>query len=263
MTDTDKITLIEHYYTGTLTPSQRQTFDQLLRADAQFKKEVKAYKKLFGGFRALQADRFQETLQRFEREHQAAMPTKAPAQAPRGVVRSLTNWWYASAAAVALLVLSTVAYQNMTKDLFEQNFAASELFVATTGVVRAAEEGLAEGDQIKTDAFHAYNDGNYEEAIALLKDYRNSFPELYEADPHAMLVFGIAQLAEGNANRALATFDVVISRDSIFRPDAELMMALAFLKLMDTEKVKLVLQPIVNDPEHSYHQRAIDLMKEV
>lgn len=264
MTDIDKIKLIEHYYTGTLSLSQQKHFDQLLRADAQFKKDVKAYKKIFGGFRALQAERFQQTLQRFEQDHKAAMPTKAPAQAPRGVVRSLTNWWYAAAAAVVLLVASTVAYQNFSSDLFEQNFVAADAIALHISSTRAGEEGLTEVEQIKKNAFKAYKNGQYRQATVLLKGYRNDFPELYELDYQSIVVLGVSQLAEGNPQKALMTFDVVInSRDSLYRQEAEWMSALAHLKLKDTKKVKMILQPIINDPEHIHHQPALDLMKEL
>lgn len=258
MTDTDKIKLIEQYYTGTLSLSQQKSFDQLLRADAQFKKDVKAYKKIFGGFRALQAERFQQTLQRFEQDH------KATAQAPRGVVRTFTNWWYAAAAAVVLLLVSTVAYNSFSTDLFEQNFAANEAIALHIGSIRAGEEGLTEVEHIKKSAFRAYRDGNYRQAAILLKGYRNDFPELYELDYQSMVVLGVSQLAEGNAQKALHTFEVVISsRDSSYRQEAEWMSALAHLKLKDTEKVKMMLQPIINDPEHAHYQNALNLMKEV
>lgn len=264
MTDLDKVKLIELYYTGTLSLTQQERFDQLIQADAQFKKDVKAYKRIFGGFRALQAERFQETLQRFERDHQAAAPA-APAKdtAPKGAVRSMRSWWYSAAAAVVLLLAATVAYQGLSPNLFEQNFAASSDIAVHISSTRA-EDGLNEVEQIKKSAFQAYRNANYDQAIALLKDYRNNFPELFQLDYQAIVVLGVCQLAEGNAEKALSTFEGVISsRDSSYRQEAEWMIALAHLKLDDKDAARKELEKIAKQPDHIYYHRANDLLSEL
>lgn len=261
MTDVAKVKLIEDYYTGTLSHAQQEEFNSLLRTDAQFKKDVHAYKKIFGGFRALQADHFKATLERFEREHETPAQTQ---QRPKGAVRSLQSWWYAAAAAVVLLIGVTVVFQNLSPNLFDQNFMASESIAVHISSTRAGEEGLSEVEQIKKSAYRAYRKADYTEAITLLKDYRNNFPELFELDYQAMVVLGVAQLAQGQAEQALVSFEHVISsRDSSFRQEAEWMTALAYLKLDKIDLAKREISTIARKKEHLYQEKAIQLLEKL
>ena len=175
----------------------------------------------------------------------------------------MRQWWYSAAAAVLILITATVAYQQFSGSAFDEHFVASESLAVHISTTRA-DGVLNEIEQIKKSAFQAYSDAQYQQAIIELKDYRNRFPERFETDYQAMVVLGVSQLAEGKAEKALTTFEGVISsRDSSYRQEAEWMTALAQLKLERTPEARKALEAIATQPDHLYYEEATQLLEEL
>lgn len=260
MSNIDRIKLIEAYHTGKLKGSDKSSFQQLLKEDPDFQTEVAAYQPVFDGFHNLRAEEFGSNLQDFENEYQAQQQQSAPNRAP--IVRSLRQYFYLAAAA-AVLLLSVLAYQLSHPNLFKQNFVASRSIAVHMQAFRAAEN-MPVAEELKKEAFAAYQDKDYNSCIRLLKDYRQNFPTLAKTDYQALVVLGVAQLARGKAEAALESLGAVTSsRDSSYRQEAEWMTALAQIKLNRKEIAKDLLQKISQKEEHLYHQKAITLLEDL
>lgn len=257
MSNLDKITLIEAYYTGQLKGKKKNSFKRLLQTDPSFETEVAAYEPIFDGFHSLREDQFAETLREFENEYQTQQHTTKTA-----IVRSLRQFYYIAAAA-AVLLLSVLAYQLMYPNLFNQNFVASESIAVHMNAFRAAEN-VSMAEQFKKEAFTAYQDKDYKNCIRLLKDYCQSFPQLAQTDYQALVVLGVAQLADGKTEAALVSLGAVTtSRDSSYRQEAEWMTALAHIKLNRNNVAKSLLEEISKKESHLYQQRAASLLEDL
>ncbi|MGH1337028.1 MAG: tetratricopeptide repeat protein [Aureispira sp.] len=257
MSKLDKIKLIEAYHTGQLKGKEKNSFKRLLQEDPSFETEVAAYQPIFEGFHGLRGDQFAETLQEFENDYQANKATK-----PTPIIRSLRQFYYIAAAA-AVLLLSVLAYQLTNPNLFHQNFVASESIAVHMNAFRAAED-MPVAEKLKKEAFTAYQDKDYRSCIRLLQDYRQNFPQLAGTDYQALVVLGVAQLAHGKAEAALASLEVVISsRDSSYRQEAEWMTALANIKLHKNDVAKTLLEVISGKESHLYQQKATTLLEKL
>lgn len=257
MSNVDKIKLIEAYHTGQLKGKEKSSFKRLLQEDPSFKTEVAAYEPIFDGFAGLRTDQFAETVQEFEQEYQAQQQQQKPT-----VVRSLRQFYYLAAAA-AVLLLSVLAYQLNHPNLFQQNFVASESIAVYMNGYRAAHD-MPMAEQLKKQAFEAYQDKDYRSCIRLLQDYRQNFPEIANKDYQALVVLGVAQLAKGKAEAALeALGKVTTSRDSSYRQEAEWMTALANIKLDKREIAKAQLEIISKKENHLYQQKAATLLEDL
>lgn len=256
MSNVDKIKLIEAYHTGQLKGKEKSSFKRLLQEDPSFETEVAAYEPIFDGFAGLREDQFAKTVQEFEQEYQAQHQQKPT------VVRSLRQFYYIAAAA-AVLLLSVLAYQLSHPNLFHQNFVASESIAVYMNGYRAANE-MPMAEQLKKQAFEAYQDKDYRSCIRLLRDYRQNFPELAQTDYQALVVLGVAQLAKGKAEAALESLEkVTTSRDSSYRQEAEWMTALANIKLDKKELAKAQLEVISKRENHLYQQKAVTLLEDL
>jgi TolA-binding protein len=257
MSKVDKIKLIEAYHTGQLRGKERAAFNRLLQEDAGFQTEVDAYEAIFDGFQSLRRDQFAQTLTEFENDYQKQATQKRPT-----LVRSLRSYFYMGAAAV-LLILSVFVYQMTSNNLFNQHFVASETIGVDIIGFRAAED-LTKAEQVKRAALKAYREKDYKTCIQLFRDYRQNFPTVAKEDFQALVVLGIAQLAQGKADAALETLgNVTNSSDSTYRQEAEWMTALAYIKLDRKEEAAEELKDISGKTGHVYQEKAAALLEDL
>ena len=255
MANADKTRLIEAYYRGILKGEDKTYFKQLMKENASFKQEVKEYKKIFQGFEALHIEAFENNLMQFEAKHQS--------KTDNVVVMRPFRKFYAAAAAIALLICATFAYNVMMPSVFDQQFHASQSIAVHMESLRG-DNTMSTAEQIKKNAFTAYQQKKYGECISFLTDYQTTYPEAAAKDYQSILVLGVAQLASGDTETALSNLDIVVSsKDSAYKQEAEWMWALAQVKLGAHDKAQPVLEKIAKHKGHIHKEDATVTLKAI
>lgn len=260
MENLDRTRLIEAYYRGTLKGIDKTHFKQLMDEDPDFKQEVKDFKAIFKGLEALHIDQFQSRLMNMEAKYQTKTGgTEAPIAKDTNNIRPLKKF-YSYAAAVALLVCASYAYYFVNSDPFDQYFQASSSIAVHIGSIRSSD-AMPVSEQMKKNAFSAYQQKDYKTCIQLLSDYTNQYPNLAVDDYQAALVLGVAQLASESVDAAIKNFEFVMqSRESSYRQEAEWMWSLAQIKLEKADKAKPVLEKIIAQKGHIHQKEAKEII---
>ena len=259
MGNVDKSRLIEAYYRGTLKGADKAYLKQLMSEDPSFKQEVKDYKQIYNGLEALHIEQFQLNLNKMEAKYETKDNVVAM-NANTAVIRPLRKL-YAVAAAIALLICCTVTYNMMMPTVFDQHFAASQSIAVHIESTRAGGQTISTAEQIKKSAFTAYQKKEYTKSIDLLKDYINTYPEKASKDYQSMLVLGVAQLANNQAEAGTTTLAQIINgADSSYKQEAEWMWALGQIKLEQTDVAKKMLQEITLQKGHIHEEDAVEVL---
>jgi len=259
MANVEKSRLIEAYHRGSLKGADKAYLKQLMSEDPSFKQEVNDYKQIYNGLEALHIEQFQLNLNKMEAKYETKDNVVAMS-GNRAVVRPMRKL-YAVAAAIALLVCCTVAYNLMLPSVFDQHFAASQSIAVHIESTRAAGQTVSTAEQIKKSAFTAYQKQEYTKSIDLLKDYINTYPEKASKDYQSMLILGVAQLATNKTEKATRTLEQIINgRDSSYKQEAEWMWALGQIKLEQTDVAKEMLQEITLQKGHIHQEDAVEVL---
>lgn len=259
MRNIDKNRLIEAYHRGTLKGADKAYLKQLMSEDPSFKQEVKDYKQIYNGLEALHIEQFQLNLNKMEAKYETkdnvvAMPRSG------AVIRPMRKL-YAVAVAIALVVCSSIAYNMMMPDVFEQHFAASQSIAVHIESTRAGGQVISTAEQVKKSAYSAYQRAEYTKSIDLLNDYILTYPEKAATDYQSMLVLGVAQLAGNQIEAGTKTLSKIINgKDSSYKEEAQWMWALGQIKLEQMDAAKEMLEAIQLQTEHTHHKDAVDVL---
>lgn len=263
MTDVEKLHLIESYHLGTLTPAEQEQVDALLQADPEFAQELQDYELLLDGFAGLELDHFEAQLQQWEQhskaKEQASQSTETPvvslSERQRGggffSLRRLT----AVAAVVAGLLFVPIGYNYFTSspDLVAEFLSVSD---APSGL-RSLQADKDAQKQLKEDGYKAFNAKKYDEAVKLLTQYTQQYTPEHEV----IFFLGAAKLENNDAEGAARDLDQAIQPlHGIYSPEAEWLLALAQLKLNNTDACKQLLQAITAREYHDFKDRAQQLL---
>jgi hypothetical protein len=193
MENAEKLRLIEAFYRGTLTGEDNATFSKLMNDDLSFKHEVQDYKSIFIGFEALHVEEFQKNLMNFEAKHSAQEKQSSEElsqQSRSAVIRPLKKFYYA-AAAIALFVCATFGYNQWATSTFDEYFQASQFAKSSLAFQMKDTRGsevFTEEDKIKKNAFSAYRNREFNQAISLLEGYIKEYKEIASKDYQSILV---------------------------------------------------------------------------
>lgn len=255
MTDIDKTRLIEAYHQKKLKGDDDTLFKQELKNDPNFQEEVNGFAAIFKGLDGLHVDEFKNRLAQMESKYQHDSTNIVPIN---NVIRPIKKLYFA-AAAIALLICATIAYNFTTQDVFSDHFQASLSIGVHLGSTRG-DLGISTEEQIKKRAFSFYQQKDYSNTIKLLKDYVQTYPNSAAVDYQSLLVLGVSQLAIGETEKAIKNFDLVImSNNSSYKQEAEWMWVLAQFKLENGAATKSMLESIISQDGHTYQ----DVAKEV
>ncbi len=253
--------LIEAYNEGILTTAEQATFDKLMKENSQFRAEADAYQQLYTGLGALHLEDLQNEMNAWETEAKAAPKTKET----KIVSISPFRKYMSMAAAIAMLLCVPMVYQSMQpSDPFEQHFNASMAYAIHTASVRDSK-GMTSSEQIKKEAFSAYQNKDYKTAIVVLEAFVSD-PEEKKAkgDSQSYLILGISQMVEGLYTDAIPNLEVVIqNKDVSYRQEAEWMWALAQYKSGNSKEAKKMLQQIVKNKNHQHQSDAKTFLKKM
>lgn len=238
MTTYDKEYLQEQHLRGELTAEEQTAFEQMLAADPEFAREVRAGELAVKGLTSLRIhNRIQEVRKQVVADNIQEKPVEQTKE-KKGRVISLLRRPLSIAASVALLI--TAAYfiylSFGSQSLYDQynqhpSFSVTEMSAAPAYDLSRAET--------------AFQQGNYEVTRTELSAYLAENP----TDTMALLFQGICQLELDNFTQAERIFSDIQAGTSDFQSLGEWYLALTYVKQEDVERAREVLSTIPQTSE--------------
>jgi predicted Zn-dependent protease len=253
MNEEEKIQWMEDYLYQRLTPEQSLVFQQQLKDDPDFRKEVELHQLLLKGITLeSKVSQFREHLHTL-REEVPVITINTISETPRATI--LLWRWVASVAAVLLIGLLYFWYaQPPTNEaLFAQYYQPYRGSVLAT---------VLRGDSVLTlekKAIQAYDNHRYQQAIPLLEQV----VQQREGNVNWRFYLGIAYLEVGQLNKAVNTLHGVAQNpQGLFQKQAQWYLALAYLKQNQTGQARKTLQALTKQPG-VYAEKAAQLLSEL
>jgi tetratricopeptide (TPR) repeat protein len=231
--------LIEKYFEQSLSVEEQIEFERLLKADEDFKKEFDFENNLKKAFSLNERQALKQKLSSFDEVKTVKINNK--------------KWFYAAACLFAVIGFSVwfSLQQPNNDELFNTYYQTYPNVVAPS--VRGAE-----ADNLKTKAFAAYDEGNYQTAVQL-------FAQIYKIDKsdYALLYQAVSliELKELEAaKQTLTKFDD--AKNSEYTPYYYWYLALVELKTNKKEKAIVRLKELATK-ENPMQQMAKKLLAEL
>ncbi|MEJ7646658.1 MAG: hypothetical protein WKF87_18825 [Chryseolinea sp.] len=239
------ITLVEKYFDEMLNNAERKDFDRRMQTDQNFKMLVEREQVLINSIRM---HGVQEDLQFLKKLEETLNDKKTVTLNP-----SSKRWYYVAAAAViAFLIVAKVFYTPAPspEELFHAYFKPyPNLFEPT---VRGEATATS-----RTEAFKAYEQGDYERAATLFSNLLKT-----EKEPGILLLLGNSNLILGNIEEAKNNFITLNSDFDELDIQSKWFLSLCYLKSGDMERAKPILAELGNT-EISYAAKAKELLEKV
>jgi tetratricopeptide (TPR) repeat protein len=236
-------TLIEKYFSGSLTKKEHLDFEKLYNSDSEFKNEVDFLKNIKRVSEKEDDNKFRNELKTFESEF--ISKNKNP----------LVKWLkpFIAVAAVLLIALYINLMYNTPineEQLFTYYFEPSKNVSAP--IVRS------ENQSNTTNAFIFYSEKNYNKAYEL-------FDALYKSSKNSEFLFyqGNALLALGNTNEAIEKFKEHLNHSDLLTNRSHWYLALAYLKTKEVALAKQELNALINSGESFKKSEASALLKKL
>lgn len=234
--------LIEKYFSNNLSSEELLEFENFYQSSTEFKHEIDFLKNVRLVSEKEDDEQFKKQLVSYEEDFSIKKK------------KSIKWWKPLSAAAVVLMVLGmSFLYSNSksNQELFAAYFEASKNVSAP--IVRSDID-----ETIVNKAFVAYSEGNYKEALPLFEKAFN-----YSHDSELLFYEGNSLLAIGNTNDAIEKFKNHLTNSDALTQRSHWYLALAYLKINDTEKAKVELNNIIDSGEKFKYEEANSLLKEL
>jgi tetratricopeptide (TPR) repeat protein len=208
----DKNSYIEKYFEGALTPDEQITFTKLLEEDTDFATTFEFEKNVKKAITLNERIDLKKKLQSFETSK------------PKVKVKSF-KIWYAAASIILICGLGFYFTQTSTTTIYENYYQSYPNVVAPT--VRGENN-----DDIKSEAFFEYDNGNYEKSLEL-------FSKIYttDKDDYALFYKALSLMELNKTNEAISTFNSFdLSKNNSFTPFVKWYLALSYVKENQKEK---------------------------
>ncbi len=245
------IDLIQRYLDRSLTESEKKNLEERLKNEPALKTMYLEHQQLIKGIRY---SYLQQRLQQL-RALENVLP-EIKGEEKKGKQVWLVTYWKQAVAVAACLVIGVVAYTLWNKpasaeQLYAQYFTPYPNVIEP--IVRSGNETLTK----RTEAFAAYEAGEYEKAAAF-------FTELLKEKEEAgmLLLLGNANLKLGRTADARSNFVKLIHDYNDYDNIGKWYLALSYLKDGDLQTAQVLLQEISNS-EYSYAARAKKILKTI
>lgn len=229
----DKNILIEKHLQNNLSSKERLVFDELLKEDSTFKKEVTFQLDLKKVATHVDADNFKNLIATLENKNSSKTTSKRP----------FIKWM----AAASVILLVGLSYMLMPQQKMSNDTIFTSYFTPYQNVVAPIVRGENNQDG-KTAAFLAYEKEDYELAVTL-------FTELYTdtKEPFYLFYKANALLKLERVEEAVPLLIDHLKTKGVLTQKTNWYLALAYLKLNETEKAKELLEKIITN--NSYHNK--------
>jgi len=234
----DTKTLLEKYFDGSLSKDEKIDFERLLAEDSSFRDEFEFEKNVKSAITLNKRDELKKMLHSFE-------TTKKP--------KKSFYWIYAAASIMIFVGLFT--WKNFSTTNYDTLF--DEYYQTYPNTVSPTVRGTTSTD-IQSNAFYAYDSGNYQEAIAL-------FSEIYSknGDDFALFYKGLSLIELQKYEEALVVLQKSNSiKNSTFEPYFLWYSALIHIKLQNKKEASLQLKLLI-ESENPLKEVAKKLLSEI
>jgi TolA-binding protein len=240
---TNDIELIERYFDNTLTDQESAHIADRLKSDQEFKKLFDTEKLLVNTIRFNAATHDLQYLKQLEGSLK---------QSNRN--HFATHWYYYAAAASITLFLIIRVFLPFSKETPAELYA--DYFSPYPNIFEPTVRGQAESNK-RTEAFQAYEQGDYEKAARMFKAL------LSEKQESAILfLLGNSNLMLGRIEEAKQNFDDVIKNFDDMDLQAKWFLSLSYLKNGEKKEAIDLLKEL-GETEISYATKAKELLKKV
>lgn len=224
----DALGHIEDYFSGRLTPAEKDAFENKCVSDPAFAEEVALYVSMRDGIRqALYAQKQQQFAALHTRLSQQPAPVKS-------MVRRLLPYAAAACLLLALgwfLLVREPAARQLANGYIGDNLAT--LGATMSGSTDSLERGIA-----------AYNSKNYPEAERIFR----ALATRPEVGPEALKNLGVLYLVREQYAAALVQFDALARQSDLYANPGLFYKALTLMKRSaagDRENARLLLEEVV------------------
>lgn len=235
---------IESYLDGELQGEELELFENKMKSDSEFAREVKLHREI-NEFLRNKFDYIQKREQ-LEKIYEEVILKKGKPEITiiKNTRTNKINWYYRIAAGIALLIgVSAILFfilRPLKNDrLFAQYFKVYEASVTVRGANVHNKTPFEH-------AMEAYEDNDFETSYKL-------FDELCitEKEDTANFFFkGISAMKIEKFSNAVISFNVVLNSTSLYKDEAEWYLALCYLKMSEINKSVELLKRIVTEETH-------------
>ncbi len=241
----NNLEFIEHYFSGSLPPSDRALFEERCENDAAFANEVAFYIAARQQLQdALREDKKKEFLLEYQRLAGQEGITRQP---------TTTRWLYVAAAAcIALVVVFFTIFRPQGPERIANTYIKENLTTLST-TMSSGEDSLQLG-------IARYNEGRYEEA----KNIFSSLAKRGNLAAESTKYLGITHLKLEEFDEAIVQFDKLGSHTQLYANPAKFYTAITLMKRAegnDIEEAKRLLQEVVNGKLSGYKEAEVWLDK--
>jgi len=239
----DDITL-QRYLDDDMSEQERKTFEKNIEENETLKNEVATYKTLAAGIAYQGKKAAWEKVQALEKQaEQRPTPVK-----PMGKNRL----WYAIAASVALLITAYFIFFHTGSEP-EELFA--EYFEPYPALAYAPNRNDTVAENLKEQAFGAYSNENYDEAINLFQQILEK-----EDEPVVWFYLGNAYLAGNQPENAIQAFNKTLENNTDVTNQSQWFLALSYLANNNPDRAVDVLEQLSNT-NSTYKNKAEQLLQ--
>lgn len=239
--------LIQKYLRDELSDTDQAAFSENMRSQ-EFKNELLNQAEILNALERGYDQDLKKVLNNLEVSPKEV--TLSPPQI-KTAKRKTTGLWLKYAACF-LFGLASYFVVNNYLDNPQNDLYAEYYQIYPAEIIRGATtESMALNQALIT-----YQEQDYVKAEELFKPLRNSSDQ-------ALFFSSISQIQLGKFDAAAATLKEVINSGSKFNKDAEWYLLMVYLKSEQHTKMDLALSKIINQSDHPYHSKAIQLQKDL
>ncbi len=241
---------IDRYLDGTLERTELEAFEQALQEDQQLSREVEIQRELRRGIRNRGNDLLKDRLRKIHTEEITSNQEGVDKKEKKGRVVALRWPMLGAVAAVLLLIAVFVLFpgQQSPEELFAQNYEPYEISLVQRG---EDADALAKADE-------DYRSGNYQTAITSLETLLQNQP----ANAKLHLVLGICYLETDQLQQARDHFGLALN-NGLYKDKAQWYLALSYLKEGKIQLARSYLEPLREDQNSIYREKAAQLLKKI
>lgn len=236
----DQEELINAYLEGTLSPEDKELFENLIAQNPEYMAELEAHRKLKAAITLSERENLKGFLASIEpKETKVKTNTK--------------SWLFSAAAACIVVIVGYFLWTTLSMSPGEKLYARH--YETYPNLIAPSTRGEA-GADLKAEAFLAYDNGNFEQAAALFEKLQAQSNSEY-----ALLYLGICQLELGRPEKAVPVLNLIPS-SSDSKGITSWYEALGYFKLNMMDKGKAALQ-VTAAKANSFQTEAQAILKEL
>jgi hypothetical protein len=241
------IQIIEDFLEGKLRGEEALLFEQRIQADNDFREQVESLRNLFSGIRF---SAMKTSLKKLE----ASLPeieTKREAK-----IISFKNYKVVIAVAASIVVILAGTWLFPGNNMNNESLF-NEYYSAYPNITNTITRGGSTVDDIKQEAFLAYDKEDYNKASELFNRILEK-----ERTPFILLYAGNSSLSAGKNTKAIGIFRELLSTPSDFEIQGKWFLSLALIRENKIAEAKILLLQLKENGS-SYSNKAGFLLNKI